>query len=119
MKSRDWMAAAECRDHDPELFFPNQTGNGARQAVARAAVVCRSCPVVVECGQYARSLNVPFGVWGGSLRAQGTGLGGNRPLAPHGTEAAAARHYRKGEKPCGPCLDAAAAAHRQRKGRTA
>jgi len=28
---------------------------------------------------------------------------------PHGTPAAARRHYRLGEKPCGPCLAAARA----------
>jgi WhiB family redox-sensing transcriptional regulator len=105
--NRDWMVSAKCRGVDPDLFFPTSTGNGARTAVAAAAVICRGCPVVGECREYARELNVPFGVWGGEGRpGVHSGFGGNRVLAPHGTEAAAKRHYRNGEKPCGACLEA-------------
>jgi WhiB family redox-sensing transcriptional regulator len=112
MTNRDWMIDAKCRDHDPEMFFPNSTGNGTRQAVARAAVICRECPVIFECRSYGR--NEVHGVWGGEGRS-GYPVTSGRPLAPHGTEAAARRHQRAGEKPCHQCREAAAWAQRQRR----
>lgn len=36
-------------------------------------------------------------------------------IRPHGTEARAMRHRRRGEKPCPPCLAAEAAAHAYRR----
>jgi hypothetical protein len=36
-------------------------------------------------------------------------------VRPHGTEAAAMRHRRRGEKPCAPCLAAENAAHAYRR----
>lgn len=119
MTRRDWMVDANCLGVDPELFFPSTTGNGARQEVARAAVVCRECPVVQECRDYADALHVPFGVWHGQARSGPLPPISLRPVAPHGTEAAARRHQRRGEKPCPACRDAAAWARRHRDSRGA
>lgn len=57
----DWMLQAACRGLDPNLFFESNT--------ARAANVCRGCPVTDHCSTYVRT-QVPadearFGVWGG------------------------------------------------------
>jgi hypothetical protein len=41
---------------------------------------------------------------------------GPRPTAPHGTAAAARRHYRHGEKPCEPCRVAMNLADVERRG---
>lgn len=113
---RDWMVKARCRSDVPTVdniraradqFFPEATGTAARIAKDKAARICRSCPVLFECREYARELNIPYGVWAGEGRpgVHGPGLGGNRPKMPHGTDAAARRHYRRGEKPCPACLE--------------
>ncbi|HZA80157.1 MAG TPA: WhiB family transcriptional regulator, partial [Actinomycetes bacterium] len=35
----------------------------AREAAAKA--ICRSCPVLVECREYALLVREPHGIWGG------------------------------------------------------
>lgn len=113
--NRDWMPMAKCRGMDPELFFPTANGiNGARQA-ERAKAICRTCPVIVECGQYREATQSSWGVWGGTVI---------RDLAykpsiwaverRHGTEAAAKTHRRRGEALCGPCRNAENLARQER-----
>lgn len=56
-----WVGRAACRGLDPELFHP---GPGESPAPARA--VCGTCPVRVECGQWALFHRVQHhGIWGG------------------------------------------------------
>jgi hypothetical protein len=43
-----WMAQAECIGEPHETFFPRK-GAGYRQA----RMLCRACPVAVECLEYA------------------------------------------------------------------
>lgn len=50
MSQLDWMAAANCRGMDPELFFPE---HGATNDVWAALAVCRACAVRSECLAYA------------------------------------------------------------------
>lgn len=61
----NWRHQAACRDHDPELWF---SGKPYEQAAALA--VCRQCPVIDECRQFADHNNringYPLqGIWGG------------------------------------------------------
>jgi len=59
-----WVSKARCRATDPdELFVP-----GAAQR--KAAVICRHCPVILECGADALDNRVEFGVWGGMTERQ-------------------------------------------------
>lgn len=58
----DWRHQAACRDHDPELFFPFPEEHRKR---ATAVAVCRSCPVVVECREWALDTGLSHGVAGG------------------------------------------------------
>lgn len=62
----DWRELAVCRDVDPELFFPvAEPGTSLyRREVARAKAVCRRCPVVAECLEWALT-DLPYGVAGG------------------------------------------------------
>lgn len=55
-------AALACRepDVDPELFFPLPADPGFE-----AMAVCRSCPVVVPCGDWATWNKFDEGIWGG------------------------------------------------------
>ena len=59
-----WVAQALCRTTDPEGLFVR----GAAQKIA--AVICRHCPVVVECLAEALDNRVEFGVWGGKTERQ-------------------------------------------------
>jgi WhiB family transcriptional regulator, redox-sensing transcriptional regulator len=59
-----WVSQARCRATDPDELFVR----GAAQR--KAAVICRHCPVIVECGADALDNRVEFGVWGGMTERQ-------------------------------------------------
>ena len=59
-----WVSQALCRSADPDQLFVR----GAAQR--KAAVICRHCPVVTECGADALDNRVEFGVWGGMTERQ-------------------------------------------------
>lgn len=61
---RAWAAKALCRGIDPDALFVR----GAKQR--EAAVICRRCPVMTECGAEALDNKVEFGVWGGMTERQ-------------------------------------------------
>ena len=69
--NRDWQRLAVCRDHDPEMFFPEPHGrreNRQRQLMQKvwqAQKVCATCPVKRRCFQYAIDQGTSFGIWGG------------------------------------------------------
>ena len=63
-EDRTWAAKALCRGTDPDALFVR----GARQR--EAAVICRRCPVMTECGAEALDNKVEFGVWGGMTERQ-------------------------------------------------
>ena len=55
-----WMADGNCRLHPPATFFPSD-GVG----VDRARKICKGCPVVSACLEYALDARIDHGVWGG------------------------------------------------------
>jgi WhiB family redox-sensing transcriptional regulator len=55
-----WMADGNCRLHPPATFFPSD-GVG----VDKARKICRDCPVVGRCLDYALEERIDHGVWGG------------------------------------------------------
>jgi WhiB family transcriptional regulator, redox-sensing transcriptional regulator len=59
-----WVSQALCRSADPDELFVR----GAAQR--KAAVICRHCPVIAECGADALDNRVEFGVWGGMTERQ-------------------------------------------------
>jgi WhiB family transcriptional regulator, redox-sensing transcriptional regulator len=59
-----WVSQALCRTTDPDELFVR----GAAQR--QAAVICRHCPVMQECGADALDNKVEFGVWGGLTERQ-------------------------------------------------
>jgi len=58
----EWMSDAKCRDHDPDLFFPE---SGDTDGVRGAVEVCRRCPVIYECSVYRKEVEACSGVWHG------------------------------------------------------
>ncbi len=59
-----WVSKALCRAVDPDELFVR----GAAQR--KAAVICRQCPVSLECAADALDNRVEFGVWGGMTERQ-------------------------------------------------
>ena len=57
----EWMADGLCAQTDPEQFFPEKGGT-----TAHAKKVCASCPVRVECLEYALTNGERYGIWGGT-----------------------------------------------------
>ncbi|MGW7463840.1 WhiB family transcriptional regulator [Streptomyces xantholiticus] len=61
----DWRASASCSTEDPELFFPIGTTGPALLQIEEAKAVCRRCPVMEECLDWAMDNGLDDGVWGG------------------------------------------------------
>lgn len=74
--NRDWMAAAACRDVDPELFFPRPGGDNG----LAAKKICRTCPVAQQCASYAVITGATAGVWGGRSPKRWRPAGGTSRL---------------------------------------
>jgi WhiB family redox-sensing transcriptional regulator len=60
----DWRAVAACREADPDLFFPVGTTGAALRQIEAAKTVCRSCPSLDACLEFALSTGQDAGVWG-------------------------------------------------------
>src|SRR5919106_1145356 len=63
-----WQYRAACKGPQSHLFFaPNHLERKeerlAREAAAKA--ICRRCPVLAECREYALLVREPYGIWGG------------------------------------------------------
>jgi WhiB family redox-sensing transcriptional regulator len=58
-----WMALANCRGVDPDIFFPSQG-----EDTQPAKEICKHCEVTEEC--LAHGLREHFGVWGGLAERQ-------------------------------------------------
>lgn len=64
-EERPWVVFSACKDAEPELFFP-ATYEDSREAVA----ICNSCPVRIDCLEYALEARERFGIWGGMTPKQ-------------------------------------------------
>lgn len=115
MKPESWRAQAACADTESAIWFPEK-GDWITSQAAKS--LCRTCPVVRECGDYAIEHHILDGVWGAMTPEDRKPLLGLRPRKDsidHATYRGAKQHYRRGETPCRPCQDAAAAYQRERK----
>ncbi|MFF5859882.1 WhiB family transcriptional regulator [Streptomyces sp. NPDC012751] len=61
----NWRAGAACANEDPDLFFPIGNTGPALLQIEEAKAVCRRCPVVERCLQWALESGQEHGVWGG------------------------------------------------------
>ncbi|WP_432101224.1 WhiB family transcriptional regulator [Streptomyces sp. WAC 04229] len=62
----DWRASSACRTEDPDLFFPVGNTGPALLQIQEAKAVCRRCPVMERCLQWALESGQEHGVWGGT-----------------------------------------------------
>lgn len=58
-----------CTEEDPELFFPNYNEGGEFQA-RRAKAVCRACPLVSACLEFALDTGDGYAILGGTTPAE-------------------------------------------------
>lgn len=66
----DWRDAAACRGVDPELFFPTATsGPALAEQEAAATAMCRRCPVLARCREWAVA-HLAHGIAGGLTEDQ-------------------------------------------------
>lgn len=113
-----WVKQGACRE-DPEAMFPGT--NDADIEAAKA--ICRSCPVIQQCGQWALATRESTGVLGGMseaqrrnlLRQRGRGKGrGPKKAVPSqprkpaecGTRGGYQRHRKNGQEACDACKQA-------------
>ncbi|MFF9870165.1 WhiB family transcriptional regulator [Streptomyces sp. NPDC013953] len=61
----NWRERSACREEDPELFFPIGSTGLAFLQIEEARAVCRRCPVMETCLQWALEIGEDSGVWGG------------------------------------------------------
>jgi WhiB family transcriptional regulator, redox-sensing transcriptional regulator len=63
-----WELDANCREHDPTLFFGPNRFEPKRERLAREAAakeVCATCPAMQACREHALLHAELYGVWGG------------------------------------------------------
>jgi WhiB family transcriptional regulator, redox-sensing transcriptional regulator len=73
----EWADRGACRTVPTEVFFP---GRGASTETAKA--VCRSCPVLEDCREYALAVVGLKGVWGGLAEVERKRLRAARAATP-------------------------------------
>ena len=63
----DWQMKGTCRGVDSSVFFhpDGERGRARAQRERRAKELCKQCPVIAQCRQYALSVSEPYGIWGG------------------------------------------------------
>ncbi|MEU2159899.1 WhiB family transcriptional regulator [Streptomyces chengbuensis] len=68
----NWRLDATCLGEDPDLFFPIGIGNSGPTLLqtAEAKAVCRRCPVVEQCLDWAVERGPVDGIWGGTTESE-------------------------------------------------
>jgi Transcription factor WhiB len=61
----DWRKSAACRQEDPDLFFPKGYEGPWQLVIEQAKAVCRRCPVVDACLDFADAIGATDGIFGG------------------------------------------------------
>jgi len=59
----DWRDHAECRQYDPELFFPERYTD--QREIRVAISICNRCEVIAECSKYRKQIKARNGIWAG------------------------------------------------------
>lgn len=64
-RATDWRDNAACRTEDSALFFPNGDSGPWLIGIEQAKAICRTCPALEACGQWAADNRVEYGIFGG------------------------------------------------------
>lgn len=73
-RAPDWRNEASCREEDPELFFPKSYEGPWQLTIEQAKAICRRCPSVDQCLQFALANNIRDGIFGGLTGDERTAL---------------------------------------------
>lgn len=68
-----WQLRGLCRGNHSHLFFPPSTferKDERERRELRARAICRVCPVMNECLEYAMRIREPYGIWGGFTESE-------------------------------------------------
>lgn len=65
MNTTSWRTNAACRTEDPDLWFPQGNTGPWLVQIEQAKTVCRACPVIEQCLQYALQENPGDGIFAG------------------------------------------------------
>jgi WhiB family transcriptional regulator, redox-sensing transcriptional regulator len=65
MKNLVWRQVAACRGVDPDIFYPV-----SEEDAYEAKDICRQCPVMETCLEYALATRERDGVWGGATERE-------------------------------------------------
>ena len=68
-----WQLRGLCRGNHSHLFFPPSTferKDERERRELRARAICRVCPVMSECLEYAMRIREPYGIWGGFTESE-------------------------------------------------
>jgi WhiB family transcriptional regulator, redox-sensing transcriptional regulator len=65
MKNLVWRQVAACRGVDPDIFYPV-----SEEDADEAKDICRQCPVMETCLEYALATRERDGVWGGATERE-------------------------------------------------
>ena len=70
-----WFDQAACKNQT-NLFFPvyNERPQAKFKRESKALAICKQCPVVDSCRDYARK-NLEYGIWGAETEEQRIALG--------------------------------------------
>ncbi|WP_051814528.1 WhiB family transcriptional regulator [Streptomyces iakyrus] len=123
-RKADWRDQGAC-DGQSELFF-----DGTAAVEAAAKDICRRCPVMLSCREWAIDNREAYGTWGGMTERERRTLlkirvkdgtdkprRGGRPRAACGTASAYDRHVKYGEPIDQACRDAHARASAEKRAR--
>lgn len=108
-----WQDHAACAGHDTNIWFPQPGPNAGTEARA----ICATCPVRVECLDYAIREHLTHGIFGGlSERQRRKVRRARRVVEPRGAvvHGVVATYRHRGCR-CGPCRTAASVDARRRR----
>jgi WhiB family redox-sensing transcriptional regulator len=75
-----WRFLGLCKDEDISKFFPTRETNP--QTIQKAKLICKECPVLLECREYALDSSPSLsGIWGGLTQHERRKLNNERDLA--------------------------------------
>lgn len=75
-----WMDEAVCAGIGSDWWYPQTRQDGASTFADRAKRICATCPVQVECLEYALDIRDAYGIWGGLTAAERRKISREPPL---------------------------------------
>lgn len=61
----EWMDEADCASIGSDWWYPHARDDLRGGVGRQAKAICGSCPVRLECLEYALKLDESWGIWGG------------------------------------------------------